>query len=71
MKTRTVRDRRAGALSLSVRPQKGEAVDYALAEWLRAADEPYLLDFSYTLEGREAELFFDLTGTEALPRYLK
>lgn len=71
MKTRTVRDRRAGALSLSVRPQKGEAVDYALAEWLRSADEPYLLDFSYTLEGREAELFFDLTGTEALPRYLK
>ena len=40
MKTRTVRDRRAGALSLSVRPQKGEAVDYALAEWLRSADEP-------------------------------
>lgn len=71
MKTRTVRDRRAGALSLSVRPQKGEAVDYALAEWLRSADEPYLLDFSYTLEGRESELFFDLTGTEALPRYLK
>ena len=71
MKTRIVRDRKAGAASLSVRPQKGEALDYAQAEWLRGADDANLLEFTYTLEGRDAELFFDLTGTEVLPRYLK
>lgn len=71
MKTRIVRDRRAGAISLSVRPQKGEVIDYALAEWLRGADDGNLLEFTYNLAGGGAELFFDLTGTETLPRYLK
>lgn len=71
MKTRVTRDRKSGAITLSIRPQRSEALDYVQAEWLRGAHEEMLLEFSYTLEGSGAELFFDLTDTEELPRYLK
>lgn len=69
MKTSVKKDRKSGSSTLLVTPGKREELEYAQAEWLRGATERCLLPFQYQSDGG-LRLYYDLTGTLALDKYL-
>lgn len=71
MKLAERKDRRSGAKTLQVTAGKRETLEYAQAEWLRGAPDRCLLPFDYDSAGAEARFYYDVTGMERLPRFLR
>lgn len=65
------KDRRSGAKTLQVTAGRRETLEYAQAEWLRGAPDRCLLPFDYDSAGAEARFYYDVTGMERLPRFLR
>lgn len=65
------KDRKSGAKTLQVTAGKRETLEYAQAEWLRGAPGRCLLPFDYDAAGAEPRFYYDVTGMERLPRFLK
>lgn len=70
MKTKLLRNRRAGALTLQILPSKHESLIYDQAEWLKGGGVQGLCTFEYRRDTASV-LFYDLTGLVDLQTYLK
>ena len=71
MKAKKVKDRKAGAVTLVVKPTKREELVYAQAEWLAAMPCEYLAEFRYEMDGGDTALYYDITGLADLKSYMK
>ena len=73
MKVNEHKDRRSGARTLTVMPQKREQLEYAQAEWLRYASraERFLLPFDYDANAADLRLNYDVTGCARLANHLR
>ena len=70
MKTRLLRDRKAGALTLQITPSKHELFEYSQAEWLKSGVQRGFCTFDYRRDSATT-LYYDLTGLVNLQTYLK
>lgn len=70
MKTKLLRDRKAGALTLQITPSKHEMLEYGQAEWLKSGAQSGFCTFDYRRDGATT-LYYDLTGLVDLNAYLK
>lgn len=69
MKLTEHKDRKSGSRTLQAVPGKREELEYAQAEWLKGAQEPFLLEFDYD-RGSGTRLYYDVTGLLVLRKYL-
>jgi hypothetical protein len=71
MKTQVARNWRLGRTELQVTTQRGETLDIAGADWLRALGSKLLLPVDYDPEkarNKKLELAYDITGLTSLKR---
>lgn len=71
MKIKKTKNRKSGSEVLVVKPTKHEELVYDQAEWLAGKPHPNLARFRYTLEGKEAVLYYDAYGLSDLKTYAK
>lgn len=71
MKISGRRDWRSGARTLVIVAGKHENFEYAQAEWLKNAQEEFLLPFTYDSAAENPQFYYDLTEVTKLKRYLK
>lgn len=71
MKMGERRDWHSSSRTLQIVGDRREKLEYAQAEWLAHADEPFLLPFAYEQDAVPPRLFYDVTGLARLRAYLK
>lgn len=71
MKIKHIYDRKTKSRCIAVRLGRGETFEYEQAQWLASRPDDRLLPFTYLSDRGETVLYYDVTDTVPLSRYLK